>query len=395
MPEGQTLKLDRWVSSTKDHALKEAKDNWVPRVDQHPMKAKRVCNSCLIHAPAEVAERLRVAEVAEREAAAAAAAPAPEPVLDPAPDPAPAPVPAPVPDPTGRRWAGGMAVPLAGTVVGMDREAELLTKIGKGAAGTVWKAKWLNDKASLIAVKTLKDEFTVEEVEKETEALRQMKGLQGVVQMYDSSTGPQKYIIMEYFNFPDLREYTYYDYEYRGRKNATVELAINIIIKVLTTLKEVHARGYAHLDLKPENILYDADGTHDVKIIDFGLAERCLDDNGDPILLESARGSPFFRALEVWRAGLYNGMKADIYSVGIILYYLIHKHEPEYMATKLISRKGEDERANEFINLLAKNDPEDRPTAGEALIEAEALQQRLSEQQPTSTAAKESSLWTG
>ena len=67
LPKGQMVEMDRWVSSTAGHELKEAKDVMVARSDKYTTKAKRVCNSCAEHAPAEVAARLRMAEVAERE----------------------------------------------------------------------------------------------------------------------------------------------------------------------------------------------------------------------------------------------------------------------------------------------------------------------------------------
>jgi hypothetical protein len=54
LPRGQTVELDRWVSSTVGHPLKQGR----------PTKAKRVCNSCAEWAPAEVAA-VRPPELAE------------------------------------------------------------------------------------------------------------------------------------------------------------------------------------------------------------------------------------------------------------------------------------------------------------------------------------------
>eukprot|EP00080_Pristionchus_pacificus_P024003 PDM84023.1 kin-29 [Pristionchus pacificus] len=78
-----------------------------------------------------------------------------------------------------------------------------------------------------------------------------------------------------------------------------------------------HERGIVHRDLKAENILLDKNG--DVKIIDFGFAN--LFKPGD--LLNTWCGSPPYAAPELLMGNEYDGSKADVWSLGVLLYILV------------------------------------------------------------------------
>jgi len=88
-----------------------------------------------------------------------------------------------------------------------------------------------------------------------------------------------------------------------------------------------HAQGIAHRDLKPENMLLDA--TDVLKISDFGLSNLQRGGvNGQGQLLQTVCGTPNYVAPEVLKEGGYNGLIADVWSCGVVLFGMMAGYLP-------------------------------------------------------------------
>lgn len=91
--------------------------------------------------------------------------------------------------------------------------------------------------------------------------------------------------------------------------------------QLLSAVHYMHSKDIVHCDLKPENILVDAN--LDLKIADFGLAT-----NQKVNKLRGWRGSRIYTAPEIHEGKIYDGKKADIFALGVILFVIVHGKFP-------------------------------------------------------------------
>lgn len=94
-------------------------------------------------------------------------------------------------------------------------------------------------------------------------------------------------------------------------------LALKVFQQILEGVDYCHKHSICHRDLKPENLLLDAD--YNIKIGDFGMAAMRVDD----CMFNTSCGSPHYASPEVVQGSPYDGMKADIWSCGVILFALV------------------------------------------------------------------------
>lgn len=110
----------------------------------------------------------------------------------------------------------------------------------------------------------------------------------------------------------------------RGRLR--IEEAIDAILQVISGLEAAHGSGVLHRDIKPSNCFVDVDQT--VKVGDFGLSIPTppLADSGG-VRTNIFQGTPGFASPEQLRGDPLD-LRADIYSVGATLYYLLTADTP-------------------------------------------------------------------
>src|SRR5881296_3031671 len=131
---------------------------------------------------------------------------------------------------------------------------ELVSPIGAGGMGEVWKARDTRlDR--VVAVKRLNAEHT-ERFRGEARAIAALNHPH-ICQLYDVGVD---YLVMEYVEGAPVK----------GPLPA--EEAIRLAVQIASALEEAHSRGIIHRDLKPGNILVNAKGA--AKLLDFGLAKR-------------------------------------------------------------------------------------------------------------------------
>jgi len=123
----------------------------------------------------------------------------------------------------------------------------------------------------------------------------------------------------------------------RQFKSLMEEEVKSIISQVLSTLNVAHNRGIAHLDLKLDNILIDS--TKKIKIIDWGL---CM--IGKLTSCTKICGSKEYAAPEIWNRPSYktpyDATKADVFSLGVVMYALLFGRFPFSLAALQLMRIG-------------------------------------------------------
>lgn len=95
--------------------------------------------------------------------------------------------------------------------------------------------------------------------------------------------------------------------------------------QLIDAVAHCHSKGVYHRDLKPENLLLDSYG--DLKVSDFGLSALLQQGVG---LLHTTCGTPNYVAPEVLSYQGYDGAAADIWSCGVILFFIMAGYLPFY-----------------------------------------------------------------
>ena len=212
---------------------------------------------------------------------------------------------------------------VAGTLIAGKYRIE--RKLGAGGMGAVYAAKH-EALGVRVAIKVVlpaiaKDGQVVARFLQEARAAARIEG-EHIARVTDVGTleSGAPYMVMELLEGEDLGELV--------EKDGALEpsRAVRYVTQALSGLSEAHALGVVHRDLKPSNLfVVRRTGKPDrVKVLDFGISKTNFEQAGDQITATgSLLGSPAYMSPEQLRSSKSVDVRADIWSVGVILYEVL------------------------------------------------------------------------
>jgi formylglycine-generating enzyme required for sulfatase activity/serine/threonine protein kinase len=232
----------------------------------------------------------------------------------------------------------------------------VLDKLGQGGMGLVLKAQHRRMER-VVAIKVLSPSVTktpaaLARFQREVKAAAKLEHPH-IVTAYDADeAGGTHFLVMQYVDGTDLSALV------KQSGPLPLEKALSCVLQAARGLEYAHGRGVVHRDIKPANLLLDRDGT--VKILDMGLAR--LDSAGEQQdeLTGSGQimGTVDYMAPEQALSTKSADRRADIYSLGITLWYLL-TGKPAYTGdsamAKLIAHR---ERAIPSLRAACPTAPE-------------------------------------
>jgi serine/threonine protein kinase len=216
------------------------------------------------------------------------------------------------------------AVQQPGSVLGAYYLLEL---VGEGGMGEVWRAEQRFPVRRRVAVKLIKAGMDTREVVARFESERQALALMdhpAIAKVFDAGSTPEgrrPYFVMEYVTGSPI--ITYCD-----EHKLTTRERLDLFIRVCEGVQHAHQKAIIHRDLKPTNILVtEIDGRPAPKIIDFGVAKAISQRLTAETLFTrvgTILGTPDYMSPEqASSAGEDVDTRADVYSLGVVLYELL------------------------------------------------------------------------
>src|SRR5947209_17049408 len=223
----------------------------------------------------------------------------------------------------------------------LDGQYQIDAVLGKGGMGAVYRARHilLGDR---VAIKVLPPEMRgntewLRRFQREGQAARRFRHPNAVT-VYDLRTSGDGtiYLVMEYVEGNTL------DAELRKHGKFSPGDAVAVLDPIMSVLNAAHAMGVVHRDLKPENIMIGKPSTGGepvVKLLDLGIAKlrevAGAEKTGNTNLTIAGQmlGTPYYMSPEQWGELPDDGNseidgRADIYSLGVVMYEIITGRRP-------------------------------------------------------------------
>lgn len=235
-------------------------------------------------------------------------------------------------------------------------QLEILETLGRGGMGAVYKARQPRlDRfvaLKILAGERKSDPQFAERFEREARTLARLHH-PNIVAIYEfGETGGNFYLLMEYVDGVTLRQML-------QTRKLSPEEALAIVPKICEALQYAHQQGVVHRDIKPENILLDKSGQ--VKIADFGIAKLVGQEAQTGLTQEQqVIGTPHYMAPEQVERPKTVDHRADIYSLGVVLYEMLTGELPLGKFAPPSRKVQVDVRLDEVVLHALEKEPERR-----------------------------------
>jgi serine/threonine protein kinase/tetratricopeptide (TPR) repeat protein len=231
---------------------------------------------------------------------------------------------------------------------------KLLEQIGEGGFGTVWMAEQSEPLKRRVALKIIKLGMDTKQVIARFEAERQALAMMdhpNIAKVFDAGatdTG-RPYFVMEYIKGIPILEYC-------DTERLDTQTRLELFMQVCHAIQHAHHKGIIHRDVKPSNVLITLhDGVPVPKVIDFGIAKATNAELTARTLFTEHRqmiGTPAYMSPEqAEMSGLDIDTRADIYSLGVLLYELLTGTTP--FDTKSLMEAG----FAEMMRIIREEEP--------------------------------------
>ena len=197
---------------------------------------------------------------------------------------------------------------------------KLIREIGSGGMAKVFLAEDLilerQVAVKLMAYNFHDDEASIRRFKREALSTTELLH-PNIVDVVDVGEDDSPYIVMEYVEGYDLKEYI------KSHHPIPYKKTVDFMLQILSAVEYAHRHNIIHRDLKPQNILMAHDET--VKITDFGIAVALSENSITQT--NSLLGSVHYISPEQARGSMAT-KQSDIYSLGILLYELLSGKVP-------------------------------------------------------------------
>jgi len=246
--------------------------------------------------------------------------------------------------------------------------------VGKGGMGEVHQAVQLSlgrtVAVKLLAAELASDDSFVARFEKEGAALAALRHPNIVSIVDKGKTKETYYLVMEFVDGPSLREVMRSPLLDFGQ-------ALRMMMQICRAIEYAHGRGVIHRDLKPENILFDEQAGGIAKVTDFGLAgfDEKAGLKHNLTQTNVAMGTASYMAPEQQVDAKTADHRADIYSLGVLLYELLCGDVPMgNFDAPSVKKPQLDKRLDAIVARCLKTSPSERyQKVGELIADLDPL----------------------
>lgn len=205
----------------------------------------------------------------------------------------------------------------------MERNSyKVIKKINEGSFGEIFQVRGsaMNDYFALKHITFFGNVSDQKYIMNEISALSNLKH-ENIILLHTVIVKHQEVnIFMEFADNGNLMDYVSYQ---KKVENTTI---FNIFIQILKGVNYCHEQFIAHKDLTPSNVLLTCNMT--VKLADFGLSMPCRTSDGKHLLCNDFLGNKLYLAPEVIRQCVHDAMLADVWSIGVLLYFILFSCVP-------------------------------------------------------------------